>query len=80
MYRTVKPLHPGEIFFNTLEATDYSMFDLLNLLNISENDLLMFFIGEFDINTDFANKIANITNNSPEFWLRLQENFDNWTE
>jgi antitoxin HigA-1 len=71
------PPHPGELVrFDCLAPLDLSITDAAKALNVSRQALNNLVNGKSGISPEMAIRLAKVFNGSPEFWMRLQLNYD----
>lgn len=74
-----RPTHPGELLREeTLPAAGISQFELANRLGVSPRTVKDLVHERRSVNPDLANRLAQVFDTSPGFWLRLQEAVDLW--
>lgn len=69
--REIPPVIPGEILLY-----DFILPIAAKELNISEDQLSKFLIGEVPISHEFAEILADYVGTSTEFWINLQSRYD----
>jgi len=72
----MRPVHPGEILREELEALGCSARELARALDVPVNRVTCILREERGITADTALRLARYFNNSPEFWLNLQSAYD----
>jgi len=81
MPKTIKPIHPGEIlqqeFLIPLALSQYRLAKDINVPPRRINEIIH---GTRAISADTALRLGKYFNNSPEFWLNLQNHYDLATE
>jgi len=71
------PAHPGEVLRDYLGETDVT--SLARRLKVARTTLSRLLNGHAGISAAMAIRLAAILpNTSPEFWLRMQMNYDLW--
>ena len=81
MTKTIKPIHPGEILEEEfLVPFSLSQYRLAKDINVPPRRINEIIHGTRSISADTALRLAKYFNNSPEFWLNLQNHYDLATE
>jgi len=71
------PAHPGEVLRDYLGETDVT--SLAQRLKVARTTLSRILNGHSGISASMAIRLAEILpNTEPEFWLRMQMNYDLW--
>lgn len=71
------PAHPGEVLRDYLGETDVT--SLAQRLRVARTTLSRILNGHAGISASMAIRLAEILpNTDPEFWLRMQMNYDLW--
>ena len=71
------PPHPGELVrYDCLEPLGLSITDAAKALNISRQALNNLVNKKSGISPEMAVRLSKAFNGSPEFWMRLQLNYD----
>lgn len=71
------PAHPGEVLRDYLGETDITT--LARRLKVARTTLSRILNGHTGISASMAIRLAeNLPNTDPEFWLRMQMNYDLW--
>jgi addiction module HigA family antidote len=70
---TRRPVHPGEILADELEAIGLSSAELARTLDIPANRISQIIAGKRSITADTARSCFGA---SPEFWINLQARYD----
>jgi antitoxin HigA-1 len=71
------PPHPGELVrIDCLEPLDLSITDAAKALNVSRQALNNLVNKKSGISPEMAVRLSKVFNGSPEFWMRLQLNYD----
>jgi antitoxin HigA-1 len=71
------PPHPGELVrVDCLEPLDLSITDAAKALNVSRQALNNLVNKKSGISPEMAVRLSKVFNGSPEFWMRLQLNYD----
>ena len=74
--RRVRPIHPGRILREELDAMDMSANALALSLRIPANRVTGILSGKRGITVDTALRLARYFGNSPQFWLNLQTAYE----
>src|SRR3970040_814332 len=74
--RRVRPIHPGRILREELDAMDMSANALALALRIPANRVTGILSGQRGITVDTALRLARYFGNSPQFWLNLQTAYE----
>lgn len=73
------PPHPGEIIRNVyLEATDLSIRQIAEMMDISASSLNRLVNGKSSISPEMAIRLSICLGRSPESWLAMQDHYDLW--
>ncbi|HEY2758522.1 MAG TPA: HigA family addiction module antitoxin [Pseudolabrys sp.] len=71
------PPHPGELVrVDCLEPLGLSITDAAKALNVSRQALNNLVNKKSGISPEMAVRLSKVFNGSPEFWMRLQLNYD----
>ena len=71
------PAHPGEVLRDYLGAVDVT--SLAQRLKVARTTLSRILNGHAGISASMAIRLSEVLpNTSPEFWLRMQMNYDLW--
>jgi addiction module HigA family antidote len=76
------PAHPGELIRETLEGVHLetgkklTMQDVADGLNSTRKTISAIINGKQGVTPEMAIKLGKAFNTSPEFWLRVQDNYD----
>jgi addiction module HigA family antidote len=71
------PVHPGELVrFDCLEPLGLSITDAAKALNVSRQALNNLVNKKSGISPEMAVRLSKVFNGSPEFWMRLQLQYD----
>ena len=75
--RMKNPAHPGELVrFDCLEPLGLSITDAAKALNVSRQALNNLVNKKSGISPEMAVRLSKVFNGSPEFWMRLQLQYD----
>lgn len=69
-------VHPGETLHEYIEYSPMGYLEFAEKLGISLEELNNILAGKASITKDFAERLANITDVSYQFWLNLQKRYD----
>lgn len=73
------PSHPGEILSELfIKPRNLTVTEVSEGLGISRPNLSMIINGRGGISPELAVKLAAAFDNSPEFWVNLQKNYELW--
>ena len=73
----LKPVHPGEILqFEFIEPMGLSQNKLAQALHVPARRINEIVLGKRSITADTALRLSRYFNNSPQFWLGLQMDFE----
>jgi len=74
-----QPTHPGEIlrheYLEELNMTQQQLADAIGITRVRINEIVL---GKRSVTPDTAFRLAKFFNTTPEFWIRLQINYDMW--
>ena len=74
-----QPTHPGEIlryeYLEELNMTQQQLADAIGITRVRVNEIIL---GKRSITPDTAFRLAKYLNTTPEFWIKLQSNYDMW--
>lgn len=74
MYNLV---HPGKhLYHDIMMKKDMSFEDMSDRTNIEESVIRALCHGDYDFDSDIANRVAEATGTTSEYWLRMQHNFN----
>jgi addiction module HigA family antidote len=75
--RMKNPVHPGELVrFDCLEPLGLSITDAAKALNVSRQALNNLVNKKSGVSPEMAVRLSKVFNGSPEFWMRLQLQYD----
>lgn len=74
------PPHPGELIYRTYIAPFKNISDdmIAHRLGITHNTFTNLLNGKASISTEMAIKLSQVLGGTPESWLTLQDNYDQW--
>ena len=67
-----KPIHPGEILKDELDALDMSASALARAIHVPANRVSQILSGKRNISADTALRFGKLFGTGPQFWLNLQ--------
>lgn len=72
------PVHPGEQIAEMIDSPDFrhSKVAVAEALGINRNGLYLLLNGKTGITANMALRLSRVLGNEPEFWMRLQANYD----
>ncbi len=76
MANKMRPVHPGEILKDELEALDLSASALARALSVPANRVSFILNRKRAVTADTALRLAKFFGTSAEFWLNLQSDYD----
>lgn len=76
MSNQMRPIHPGEILVDEMEALGLSANALAAALKVPANRISTIVKGSRGITADTALRLARYFGTSPEFWLTLQKSYE----
>ena len=72
----IRPIHPGEILREEMEALNLSANRFAIKLHVPPNRISAILKGARSITADTALRLSRFFGTSPEFWLNLQNAYD----
>ena len=69
----MRPVHPGEILRDEIDAADISADELADALDVPLSRVTMILDGQQGITADSALRLARFFGTTPELWLNLQQ-------
>lgn len=69
----MRPVHPGEILRDEIDAAGVSESTLSNALDIPLNRVTKILKGRQDVTADIALRLARYFGTTPQLWLNLQQ-------
>lgn len=72
----MRPVHPGEILQDEIEALEMSASAFAAALDVPANRITAVLNGDRAITADTALRLAHYLGTSAEFWLNLQKTFE----
>jgi addiction module HigA family antidote len=71
-----KPIHPGEILIDELEAINMSASALSKAIYVPANRISQILSGKRSISADTALRLGKFFGTGPQFWLTLQMSYE----
>ncbi len=72
----MRPVHPGEILRDEIEALDLSANALSKALGVPVNRVTMILNGQRGVSADTALRLARYFGTTPQLWLNLQKTWE----
>jgi len=72
----MRPVHPGEVLSDELEALSMSAKALGDALDVPGNRITAILRGERGITADTALRLSRYLGTTPEFWMNLQKAYE----
>ena len=72
----MRPVHPGEILRDELEALDLTAKALANALGVPVNRVTMILNGQRGVSADTALRLARYFGTTPQLWMNLQKTWE----
>ncbi len=72
----MRPVHPGEILREELDALGMSAKAFANALDVPGNRITAILKGQRGVTADTALRLSRYLRTTPEFWLNLQKSFE----
>ena len=72
----MRPVHPGEILREELDALDLSANTLSKALGVPVNRITMILNGQRGVTANTALRLARYFGTSPQLWLNLQKTWE----
>ena len=72
----MRPVHPGEILREELDALGMSAYELANVLAVPPNRITAILKGQRGVTADTALRLARYFGTTPQLWLNLQTTFN----
>jgi addiction module HigA family antidote len=76
MSNKMRPIHPGEILRDELDAVGLSANALAIKLHVPPNRITSILNEQRSVTPETAVRLARFFGTTPEFWLNLQRDFD----
>jgi addiction module HigA family antidote len=72
----MRPIHPGEILSEELDALEMSARFFAEKLSVPSNRITSILNGQRGITADTALRLARYLGTTPEFWMNLQKVYE----
>ena len=72
----MKPVHPGEVLREEIEALGLSANALSKALGVPVNRITMILNGQRGVSADTALRLARYFGTTPQLWLNLQKSWE----
>jgi len=72
----MRPVHPGEILREELDALEMSAKAFSEALDVPANRITMILKGQRGITADTALRLSRYLGTTPEFWMNLQKTYE----
>ncbi len=72
----MRPVHPGEILRDEIEALDLSAHALSKALGVPVNRVTMILNGQRGVSADTALRLARYFGTTPQLWMNLQKTWE----
>ncbi|MBL3591181.1 MAG: HigA family addiction module antidote protein [gamma proteobacterium endosymbiont of Lamellibrachia anaximandri] len=72
----MRPVHPGEVLRDEIDALDMSAKALAQQLDVPPNRITAILHGQRGVTADTALRLSRYLGTTPEFWLNLQKTFE----
>ena len=72
----MRPVHPGEILAEELDALDLSANAMAQALDVPTNRITAILRGERGITADTALRLSRFFGTTPQVWMNLQKNYE----
>ena len=72
----MRPVHPGEILRDELDALKMSAKAFSEVLDVPGNRITMILKGQRGITADTALRLSRYLGSTPELWLNLQKTYE----
>ncbi len=76
MRNGMRPVHPGEILREEIEALDLSANALSKALGVPVNRVTMILNGQRGVSADTALRLARYFGTTPQLWMNLQKTWE----
>lgn len=74
----IKRFHPGVYLKETIDVLDLTIDEFSVKTGISKDDLSLIVAEKMSITLDIAEKLAKYFDNSTNYWLNLQKQYDEY--
>ena len=72
----MRPVHPGEVLREELEALEMSAKAFASAMDVPGNRITGILNGQRGVTADTALRLSRYLGTTPEFWLNLQKTFE----
>ena len=72
----MRPVHPGEVLRDELDALGLSANALAKALSVPVNRITLILNGQRGVSADTALRLARYFGTTPQLWLNLQKNWE----
>ena len=72
----MRPVHPGEVLREELEALEMSAKAFASAIDVPGNRITGILNGQRGVTADTALRLSRYLGTTPEFWLNLQKTFE----
>ena len=72
----MRPVHPGEILRDEIDALDLSANALASALGVPVNRVTMILNGQRGVSADTALRLARYFGTTPQLWMNLQKTWE----
>ncbi len=72
----MRPVHPGEILRDEIEALGLSAYALSKALGVPVNRVTMILNGQRGVSADTALRLARYFGTTPQLWMNLQKTWE----
>lgn len=72
----MRPVHPGEVLREELEALEMSAKAFASAMDVPGNRITAILNGQRGVTADTALRLSRYLGTTPEFWLNLQKTFE----
>ncbi len=72
----MRPVHPGEILAEELDALELSANAMAKALDVPANRITAILRGERGITADTALRLSRFFGTTPQVWMNLQKNYE----
>ena len=70
------PVHPGRIVKGSIQGLELSVTDAAKILGVTRPTISKLVNGRASLSPEMAIRLSKAFGSTPEFWLRLQLNYD----
>ena len=72
----MRPVHPGEVLRDEIDALDMSAKALAQKLDVPPNRISAILNGQRGVTADTALRLSRYLGTTPDFWLNLQKTYE----